>query len=449
MRQKHNSQISIFEFFSENEVSQQLKAMGHFLDDNPSIIDLAAEDLQCSSTTQVGRQGLSVDSIVRAALIQRMMNLSYRQLSFLLTDSISFSSFTRLSQQTVSATTLQTNISKISAQTWEAMNRELLGVASNEGVEKGRMVRIDSTVTQTNIHQPTDSSLLNDCVRSMHSLLLKLEVHHKLGALRFHNHTRVSKRLAYNIGYSRGKNKLKLYRKLVRVTEQTKGYLEAALRAPATNQGMIYPAVVEQGEPLLALVEKVLNQTRMRVFDGKKVPVQDKIVSIFEPHTDIIVKGSRDVQYGHKLNLITGKSGLVLDVVVEDGNPADLTQLCPMLKRQEEIYGRMPRQMAADGGYASQDNLKAVKEMGVKDVAFNKKKGLKIEEMASSKWVYSKLRNFRAGVEGNISWLKRSFGLSRCLWKGLAKFKAYIWASSFAHNLLIMGRKQLAKAASG
>lgn len=449
MRQKHNSQISIFEFFSENEVSQQLKAMGQFLDDNPSIIDFAADDLQCSSTTPVGRQGLSVESIVRAALIQRMMDLPYRQLSFLLTDSISFSSFARLNLQTVSATTLQSNISKISAQTWEVMNRELLSIASDEGVEKGRMVRIDSTVTQTNIHQPTDSSLLNDCVRSMHNLLLKLDAHHKPGVLKIHNHTRVSKRLAYNIGYSRGKNKLKLYRKLVRVTEQTKGYLEAALRVPATNQGIIYPAVVEQGEPLLALVEKVLNQTRMRVFDGKKVPVQDKIVSIFEPHSDIIVKGSRDVQYGHKLNLTTGKSGLVLDVVVEDGNPADSTQLCPMLKRQEEIYGRVPRQVAADGGYASQDNLKEAKEMGIKDVAFNKKKGLKIEEMASSKWVYNKLRNFRAGVEGNISWLKRSFGLSRCLWKGLAKFKAYIWASSFAHNLLVMGRKQLAKAASG
>lgn len=148
----------------------------------------------------------------------------------------------------------------------------------------------------------------------------------------------------------------------------------------------------------MALVEKVLHQTRMRVFDGKKVPVQDKIVSIFKPHTDIIVKGSRDVQYGHKLNLTTMKSGLVLNVAVEDGNPADLTQLCSMLKRQEEIYGRMPRQVVADGGYASQDNLKETKEIGMRDVSFNKKKRLKIEEMASSKWVYNKLRNFRAGA---------------------------------------------------
>ena len=87
-------------------------------------------------------------------------------------------------------------------------------------------------------------------------------------------------------------------------------------------------------------------------------------MSIFETHTDIIIKGSRDTQFGHKLNITTGKSGLVLDVVVEKGSPADSDKLCPMIKRQEQIYGRVPRQTAADGGYASQENLKQAKENG-------------------------------------------------------------------------------------
>lgn len=146
----------------------------------------------------------------------------------------------------------------------------------------------------------------------------------------------------------------------------------------------------------------MINQTERRVLNGEEVPAQEKIFSIFEPHTDIIAKGGINIQYDHKLNLITGKSGLVLDIYIEDGNPGDTARLSPMLERQQEIYGRVPRQATADGGYASQDNLVNAKAMGIKDVAFNKKCGLKVEEMVKSNWVYKKLFKFRAGVEGNI-----------------------------------------------
>lgn len=192
------------------------------------------------------------------------------------------------------------------------------------------------------------------------------------------------------------------------------------------------------------LIERVIDQTHRRVLNGEQVPVAEKVVSLFEEHTDIIVKGSRDVQYGHKLNLATGRSGLVLDVVIEDGNPADSERFIPLLERQIEIYGRAPRQMAADGGYASKDNVQQAKAKGVKDVAFHKKKGLKVEQMAKSDWVYRKLRNFRAGVEAGISYLKRSYGLGRCSWKGLDHFKAYIWSSVVAHNLAVFSRLQAA-----
>ena len=117
---------------------------------------------------------------------------------------------------------------------------------------------------------------------------------------------------------------------------------------------------------------------------------------------------------------------MILDVVIEAGNPADAERLLPMLERHIDIYGRPPRQMAADGGYASGGNLKAAKEKGVRDMAFHKKRGLKIEDMVRSRWVYRKLRNFRAGIEAGISCLKRAYGLARCTWKGLAHFKAYV-----------------------
>ena len=156
-----------------------------------------------------------------------------------------------------------------------------------------------------------------------------------------------------------------------------------------------------------------------------------------------MIKGGRDIQYGHKLNFTTGKSGMVLDVYIEEGNPADAARLCPMLQRQQEIYGRPPRQAAADGGYASKENLREAKELGVKDVAFHKRRGIKVEDMVKSNWVYKRLYKFRAGVEGNISCLKRRFGLSRCTWQGLERFKAYVWASSVAYNLLQLARIQI------
>jgi IS5 family transposase len=123
------------------------------------------------------------------------------------------------------------------------------------------------------------------------------------------------------------------------------------------------------------------------------------------------------VQYGHKLNLVTCRSGLILDVVVETGNPADAERFLPMLERQIAHCGVPPRRVAANGGYASQDNLTAAKALGVTDIAFHKKRGLAVEDMVKSRWVHRKLRNFRAGIEAGISCLKRAYGLARCTWR--------------------------------
>jgi IS5 family transposase len=190
----------------------------------------------------------------------------------------------------------------------------------------------------------------------------------------------------------------------------------------------------------LPLIERIIEQTERRVLNGEQVPAADKLVSLFEPHADIIVKGRRAVQYGHKLNLSTGKTGMILDLVIEDGNPADADRFQPMLDRHIEHYGKAPRQSAADGGYASAANLAQAKALGIRDVAFHKKRGLAIEDMVKSRWVYRKLRNFRAGIEANISCLKRAYGLGRCTWKGLDHFKAYVWSAAVAYNLALFAR---------
>ena len=129
-----------------------------------------------------------------------------------------------------------------------------------------------------------------------------------------------------------------------------------------------------------------------------------------------------------------------LDLVIEAGNPADTERFLPMLERHIAFYGKAPRQGAADGGYASRDNLNQAKALGVRDMAFHKKKGLRIEAMVRSNWVYRKLRNFRAGVEANISCLKRAYGLGRCTWRGLRHFEAYVWSSAVAYNLALFAR---------
>jgi IS5 family transposase len=182
----------------------------------------------------------------------------------------------------------------------------------------------------------------------------------------------------------------------------------------------------------LPLIKQVIDQTQRRVLQDESVPAGEKLFSLFESHTDIIIKGNRDIQYGHKLNLSSGKSGVIFDVVIEAGNPADAERLLPMLDRHICQYDHAPKQLAVDGGYASKDNPEKAKGCGIQDVAFHKKHGLRIEEMVKSTWVYRQLRNFHAGIEAGISCLKRAYGLSRCTWKGLAHFKSFVWSSVVA-----------------
>jgi IS5 family transposase len=111
-----------------------------------------------------------------------------------------------------------------------------------------------------------------------------------------------------------------------------------------------------------------------------------------------------------------------------------------MIERHIALYGEPPRQLAADGGFATRDNLSAAKARGVRDMAFHKKRGLRIEDMVRSRWVYRKLRNFRAGIEADISCLKRAYGLAQCTWRGLSHFKAYVCSAVVAYNLALFAR---------
>ena len=150
------------------------------------------------------------------------------------------------------------------------------------------------------------------------------------------------------------------------------------------------------------LIERIIGQTERRVLHGEAIAANEKIVSLFEPHADIIVKGGREVQYGHKLNLTTGRSGLILDLVVEAGNPADSDRFLPYVERHIDFYGETPRQAAADGGYASRHNLGQASALWQGHLAFHKKAGLRVMDMVKSNWVYRKLRKLPAARNRNI-----------------------------------------------
>jgi IS5 family transposase len=441
MRQERTVQTSIFDLFAGHEIGRELKTMSRWLDEHPALLGLVANDLCRHGVKETGRQGLPAESALRCGLLKQHRQLSYEELAFHLEDSSSFRAFARLPMScTPKKSVLHKTISAIQAATWEAINRAILTDAHDQRLEPGKVVRLDSTVTAALMHAPSDSSLLWDAVRVMTRLLNEADALSG-DALAWRNHQRAAKKRARAIEFTRGRpGRVQHYRELIKIARVTLTYLDHAaehLRQAPDPMVALWQAEQRHYGPL---IEQIIRQSERRVLCGEQVPASEKIVSLFEPHADVIVKGSRDVEYGHKLNLTTGRSGLILDLVIESGNPADSERFLPMLERHIAFYGRAPHQAAADGGYASRHNLSQAKARGVKDMAFHKKAGLRIEDMVKSRWVYRKLRNFRAGIEAGISWVKRAYGLARCTWRGLDHFKAYVWSSVVAFNLALLAR---------
>jgi transposase, IS5 family len=440
MRQERTVQATIFEVFAQHEIGCELKAISQWLDGQRPLVSLVAGDLRRQRVRETGRRGLPAETVLRCALLKQQRQLSYEELAFHLEDSASFRAFARLPLKwSPKKSVLHQTISAIAAATWETVNRALLVSAEQNKLENGATVRIDSTVSAALMHPPSDSTLLWDAVRVMTRLLRRAAGLPGAAVGRWRDRRRLAKKRARAIDYSRGKAKKRaLYRELIAATQATRAELQAvADRLTESVSAERWGAEVDHYRPLIA---RIIAQSERRILKGEAVPASEKLVSLFEPHADIIVKGGRDVQYGHKLNLATGKSGLILDVVVEVGNPADAERFLPMLDRQIARRGAAPRQTAADGGYASRDNLKPAKERGVQDVAFHKKCGIAVTDMVKSPWVYRRLRNFRAGIEAGISCFKRAYGGARCTWRGLDHFKTYIWSAVVAHNLVLFAR---------
>ncbi len=451
MRKIRNQQLALQEATTDHPKAKEFVQISKILDANSNIYNLVQQDLGISEKN-IGANGMTAEQVFRAAIVKKIGNYSYRELAFHLADSRTYSRFCKIGfGKSFKKSALQKGGKAISAKTWEQVNRLLIDHAQNIGIEKGRKIRVDCTVVDSNIHAPYDSELLVDCNRVLARLLTEAKKVLPDIVFRFMDHCRRSRRRNLEIMNARNNTERKKpYKNLIQITENSIGYADNALRSLAIYTPVTLDEQVRKDylfkelKHYLPLVRQVVCQTRRRVIGGESVPALEKIVSIFEPHTDIIRKDRRETYYGHKICVAGGPSNLIHDCVVLDGNPSDSELTTMMLDRQKNIYGRYPLKVAFDGGFSSQANLAEAKQRGIKDVCFSKGRGLTVSDMCRSNYVYKGLRNFRAGIESAISWLKRSLGLDRCTWKGSASFKSYVWASIVSGNLLTLARKQLA-----
>ena len=442
MRETRNAQSSIFDFYAAHEHAQQLCKLSDMLDERPIILALIEKDFDKKDVARTGARGLSLESILRCLLLKQILGVSYRKLEFHLSDSPSYRAFARLSSgHSPGKSALQSTIRRISPDTLDEINQQMMLHWLGEKTLSLDSLRIDSTVVESNIADPLDSQLLDDGVRVLSRMMAKSReitgVKH-----RFVDQRKKSKSLAFQIFHAKKPVKQALYPKLLACVSLTLKQIDRAI--PKVRQECEEPGVaefwIEEAQHYCSLLLKVIDQTQRRVYEDEAVPAYEKIVSLFEPHTDIIVKTNRDIQYGHKVNLASQAEGFVTYLNIEDGNPADKILYLPVLDACQKQYGCVPMETVADGGYASKANVEKGREKGVDRTVFNKRCGLGYHQMGVKKKTFDRLRDFRAGVEGNISELKRALGMNKAMWKGYDGFAAYVWSCALSYNLMRMIR---------
>jgi IS5 family transposase len=445
MREKQCNQMPILIPSIDHPRAEELQRISDILDKNPIISEMVWQDLTREiHTDSAGAHGMSAEQVLRAAIVKQTEGFSYEDLAFHIVDSRCYRHFCRIgfADEGFKKSALCAAIKSISPQTWKAINDILMAYAQDQGMEKGQQSRVDCTVVSSNIHEPSDSTLLWDSVRVLTRLLSQIKETSVPLKINFSDHTKVAKRRMLAITHCKDATiRKRLYEDLLKVTHRVVNYAKNAVSMIECSACVSLFPLVDEMKCFIPLVEQVVHQTKRRVLDGQSVPAEDKIVSLFEPHTDIIKKDRRDTFYGHKVCVSVGPSNLITDCLITKGNPADSTLMEQMLNRHDQVYGRYPLKVALDGGFASKKNLRWAKSKNIKDVCFAKKRGIRVEHMCRSEYVYNRLRRFRAGIESAISWLKRCFGLDRCTWKSLTSFHGYVWASVVSANLLTMARR--------
>jgi IS5 family transposase len=420
---------------------------------HPEIYALVRKDFSGKTSRTLGRQDTpTVEQILRGALYKQMKNLTYRELEYAQHDSRICALFIRLDGRApISFSVWQKYISMIKAETLEKVMIAINKIAQAEGLDDFSKARQDSTAIETNIHYPTSNSLVWDCIRTFDRLLAKLAAETG-GTTAGRRYRKQAKKHFVKINNTKpGEKRKETFKKQLKLLRTSINQAEAAVLAvPALrNANDAARAFAGEIKTLLPKAEKVYSMAHRHEIRGEKVPNEDKLFSIFEDHTDIIVKGSREATFGHKINLATGASSLIIDCRILDGNPRDMQAYGGVIDRIKKNYGVVPRDMTTDGGYASLDNQRLAKQRGIVNIVFNKIVG-SLRNLTSSLNMETRLKKWRCGIEAVISNLKRGFEMFRCEWKTRAHFDAKVYWSVIAYNIrvmtsLLIGRMQTAR----
>lgn len=463
MRTKINTQPE-FDFQPSNlkvtnDYFERYEAISQILDQNPAIVGLAHRDLEVAlaPTGDDRRSGscrFTSDTILRILICQILEGESLRGTVIRVDDGSYLRRFTRIyNGPMVDFTHLCRLKNCISAETWKRINDSLARFAVEEKRIEGERLRIDTTAFETNIHWPTDSSLLWDTYRVLAREIERLrEVAPTLVGNR-HLQTKRVKRIALRIARAsnkrgkKSKNLKPLYKQLLGHVEAILAWAAEIIDVTRSPEWSTYQLGLgrTQGtlERYMTLGLQIADQARRRALQGESVPNDEKLFSIFEEHTELLIRGKagKPIEFGHMVEIEQVDSKFISGYDVYRKRPKDSSLVMPALERHVKLFGRDPKVLAADKGYyGAAGNLDEVRDR-VELVSIPKPGGrTETEKQRERSFAFKIGQQFRAGVEGSISFLKRALGMCRCLSKGWDHYRATVGATVFAHNLVVLAR---------
>jgi transposase, IS5 family len=432
-----------------------LEAISKFLDSQHGMIERVRRDLVCDlKKPRKGRRGLTARQVLRSLVLMRVKNWDYRELRERIADGMTLRQFTDFYCDPVPKhDAFNRGFNRLTPQTLKAINDLVIQAAVGLGLEDGAKLRVDTTVVETDIHHPTDNTLLWDVVRVVTRLVGRLAKALKMRRIKgFCDRRRSAHRRMYEIQRmttrQRQDRQTTTYRALIGIAEDVVASAKTTLEKTATMRGedlfaaMAIDAIRDEIAHYCGLGERVIDQARRRVLEGQQVPNAEKIYSIFEPHTDLIKRGKvrTPVEFGHKVFLAESAKGLITQYEVLKGNPADEVHVAPSLKRHRQALRRAPELYAGDRGFFSEQNVMACVQGAVKTICIPQRGGSKTPQRQACErsQAFKQGQRFRAGIEGRISVLMRGRGMKRCRAEGVERFALFVGAAVLANNLMIV-----------
>lgn len=454
-----NPQISFadLEFMSQGvELDPVLARIADFMEEHSELIDAVRLDLERGlKKPATGRSGLNAQQVIRSVILMRVKNWDYRELAERIADGYTLRKFTSFYSQPVPRhDAFNRSFNRLTPATLQAVNHAVVTAAVDAELEDGAKLRVDTTVVESNIHWPTDGTLLWDSVRVLTRLIGRLRQIVSRDVPKFSNRKRAARRRMQKLQRmsraERESQQVSTYRQLLTITEEV---LENARRTVDATQHscgktpadvLAIEALRKEITGVCHLGDRVVDQARRRVIYGEQVPASEKLYSIFEPHTDLIKRGktNKPVEFGHKVFLAESAQGLITQYRVLEGNPSDEDHVEPALETHKKTFGSAPQVLATDRGFHNQDNHKRSEKAGVDCVSIPQRGGKKTPDRAAFERspAFKKAQRFRAGIEGTISVLLRGRGMRRCLAHGIERFELLIGAAVLTNNLLRIAR---------